>query len=112
MKRIVVESWSKTGRGSRWRPSWGCAPLLTPKICELAEWRADMIASWRMKTAINHPREEVNPVRGQQQEMLDLHGAVRWQEFPGPDRDACLQALARLLHQTITRQPAKDENER
>jgi hypothetical protein len=73
---------------------------------------ADVIASWRMKTATHHPQEAISPAPTQRQEMLDLNGTGRWQDFPEPDRDACLQALARLLYQTIARQPTSEENER
>jgi hypothetical protein len=61
---------------------------------------------------MNQPREAVIPLPGQHQEMLDLECAGRWEEFPDPDRDACLRALARLLVQAVTRQPEEDENER
>jgi lauroyl/myristoyl acyltransferase len=81
------------------------------KTYSLAEWMGRVLASWRMKTTTNHPQNAVIPVPCTRQEMLDLNGAGRWQELPESDRDACLQALAQLLYQTITRQPEGDENE-
>ncbi len=71
-----------------------------------------VLASWRMKTATNRPQKAVIPVPCTHQEMLDLNGAGRWRELPESDRNACLQALAQLLYQTITRQPEGDEDER
>jgi hypothetical protein len=65
-----------------------------------------------MKTATNRPQKSVILVPDTRQEMLDLNGAGRWREFPESDRNACLQALAQLLYQTITRQPEGDEDER
>lgn len=71
-----------------------------------------MIASRCMKTTMNQPEEAVIPAPGLRQAILEFEGAGRWLDFPEADRDACLQALARLLCQTITGQPEEDENER
>jgi hypothetical protein len=110
---FIVMEWSwKSGRVSRWRPLGGYAPLLTRRICVLAGCATDVIAWWGMKAVMNHPQDGVIPVPRARQGMLELHGAGRWQEFPESDRDACLQALARLLYEIITRQAEGDENER
>ena len=65
-----------------------------------------------MKTATNRPQEGVIPVPSTRQEMLDLNGAGRWQEFPESARNACLQALSQLIYQTIVQQLKGDDNER
>jgi hypothetical protein len=71
-----------------------------------------VIASWCMKTTMNQPEKAVIPAPGLRQAMLEFEGAGRWLEFPEADRNACLEALARLLCLTITGKPEEDENER
>lgn len=62
---------------------------------------------------MNQPRKAVIPETGHRQGMLEFEGDGRWLQFPETDREACRQALARLLYQTITRQQQEeDENER
>lgn len=82
------------------------------RTCDLAESVTDVIASWCMKTTTNPLRKAVMPSPDHRQTMLEFEGSGRWRELPETDRDACVQALARFLYQTITRQPEENENER
>ena len=111
--RGTAGRWSlKTAHRSRWRRFLDCVPSWTRKPCVLVGAMMDVLGSWRMKTAMNHPTSDRRLAPIERQGTLDLNGSGRWQELPGSARDDCLLALAQLFYQVITRQPEESENER